>query len=115
MSAAHLKLDNFCAILDYNQLQVDGHNDEVMTVRPIDKKFESFGWDVLSIDGHDIEAILNALTQARQTRGKPCIIIANTTKGKGVSFMEGRPEWHASGLTQEQTQQALVDIDGVTS
>jgi transketolase len=110
MASAHFGLDNFCVILDYNQLQVDGTNDEVMTLRPIGGKFESFGWNVVDIDGHDIGALLGALDAARATRGKPTVVVARTIKGKGVSYMENRPEWHAAAIDGGQESRALEDI-----
>lgn len=110
MAAAHFKLDNFCVILDYNKLQVDGTNDEVMTLGPIGDKFRSFGWNVIKIDGHNFSAILEALDKARTTKEMPTMIVANTTKGRGVSFMQDRAEWHASGISEEQEITALKDI-----
>ena len=87
MSAAHYKLDNITAFLDWNELQIDGKNENVMTVTPVDEKFKGFGWNVLKIDGHDMKAIVDALEEAKKCKGKPTIIIAKTIKGKGVSEM----------------------------
>lgn len=112
MSAAHYKLDNLCAILDYNGLQIDGANEDVMGIKPVDKKFESFGWHVIHVDGHDFEAIQKAFAEASQTKGKPSILIAKTVKGKGVSFMENEASWHGSAPNKEQTEQAIAELGG---
>lgn len=112
MSAAHYKLDNLVAVVDYNGLQIDGANDDVMGIKPVDKKFESFGWHVLIIDGHDFEAIANAFETAKTIKNKPTMIIANTVKGKGVSFMEGEASWHGTAPNQEQVEQAMKDLGG---
>lgn len=113
MSAAHYKLDNLTAILDYNGLQIDGRNDEVMTVRPVDEKFKSFGWHVIMIDGHSFEQIIGAFQEAEQIKGKPAMIIAKTTKGKGVSFMEDQAGWHGKAPDEEQARQAVEELGGV--
>jgi transketolase len=110
MAASHYKLDNLAAIVDYNCLQLDGTNAQIMEIAPLDAKWRAFGWHVLAIDGHDMHAILDAIAEARQTRGCPTVIIARTVKGKGVSFMEDAVEWHAGGLTGEQLQRALADL-----
>jgi transketolase len=112
MSAAHYKLDNLCAILDYNGLQIDGKNEDVMGVAPVDSKFESFGWHVIHVDGHDYEAISKAYEEAANTKGKPSILIAKTIKGKGVSFMENEASWHGTAPTAEQTEQAIAELGG---
>lgn len=110
MSASHYGLDHLIAFVDHNHLQIDGNNDEVMTVNPIDEKFRAFGWHVLTIDGHDYEAIADAIEQAKATKGKPTVIIAETVKGKGVSFMENQVGWHGVAPTAEQAQQALEEL-----
>ena len=110
MSAAHYKLDNFVAIVDNNGLQIDGRNDDVMTVKPIGKKFEGFGWNVLEIDGHNMEEIVDALAKARECKGKPTAIIAKTVKGKGVSFMEDQAGWHGKAPDDEQYAQAMEEL-----
>ena len=110
MSASHYKLDNLVAFVDHNGLQIDGRNEDVMTVMPIAEKFRAFGWNVLEIDGHDMEQILNALKEARQCKGCPTAIIAETVKGKGVSFMEGQAGWHGKAPNDEQTEQALAEL-----
>ena len=98
MSASHYKLDNLCVIVDYNNLQIDGKVTEVMNVTPIDEKFKSFGFHVLNIDGNDIDEILEAFDKARNSKGRPTVIIAKTIKGKGISFMEDqvRMAWKSS-------------------
>lgn len=112
MSAAHYKLDNMVAILDHNGLQIDGKNEDVMTVAPVAEKFQAFGWNVIQIDGHDFEQILDAFKQARACKGKPTMIVAETIKGKGVSFMENNAGWHGKAPDEEQTKQALAELGG---
>ena len=112
MSAAHYKLDNLTAFVDFNGLQIDGDITKVMNPSPIDKKFEAFGWNVLVIDGHDIKAIQNAIEEAKKVKCKPTVIICNTVKGKGVSFMENQAGWHGTAPNKEQCEQALVEIGG---
>lgn len=111
MSAAHYKLDNLVAFVDYNKLQIDGNNDDVMGIKPLDKKFESFGWNVLIIDGHDFKEIECALNQAKEIKGKPTVIIANTVKGKGVSFMENNAGWHGTAPSIEQRDMAINELE----
>jgi transketolase len=110
MAAAHYRLDNLTAILDYNGLQIDGPVGEVMSPEPVVDKWRAFGWEVQEIDGHDMEQILAAVTRAGEVRGKPSIIIANTVKGKGVSFMENEAGWHGSAPKPEQVEQALAEL-----
>ena len=112
MSAAHYHLDNLCAIVDWNGLQIDGPNDKVMTVKPIDEKFRAFGWDVQVIDGHDYEEILLAFGKARTVKDKPSVIIARTHKGKGVSFMEDQAGWHGKAPDEEQAKKAVEELGG---
>ena len=112
MSAAHYKLDNLTVFVDHNGLQIDGANDEVMTVNPIDEKFRAFGWNVLSINGHDFDQIRAAITLAQKTKGKPTVIIAETIKGKGVSFMENQVGWHGKAPSEEQCAEALKELGG---
>lgn len=113
MTAAHYKLDNVCAFVDFNNLQIDGNVDEVMGVEPLDKKWEAFGWNVLKIDGHDMQEILDALAKAKECKGKPTVIIAETTKGKGVSFMENVCGFHGVAPTTEETAQAVKELEHV--
>lgn len=112
MSAAHYKLDNMIAFLDYNGLQIDGEVESVMSINPIEDKFKTFGWNVITIDGHDFDQIFAALDMAKDTVGKPTMIIAKTIKGKGVSFMENQASWHGSAPNEEQLEQALSELGG---
>ena len=112
MSSAHYHLNNIVAFLDYNGLQIDGTNAEVMNIHPIDEKFKSFGWNVLYIDGHDTEEISKAVDQAKLETQRPTIIIAKTIKGKGVSFMENNGSWHGTAPKDEQVEQALAELRG---
>jgi len=112
MSAAHYKLDNLAAIIDWNGLQIDGPNDEVMTVKPVDEKFRAFGWHVIMIDGHDFMQITEAFATARNFKGKPTAIVAKTCKGKGVSFMEGKAGWHGKAPNDDEAKQAVLELGG---
>lgn len=112
MSSAHYKLNNLTAFVDFNGLQIDGSNEEVMNVKPIDKKFEAFGWNVLVIDGHNLEEIQDALRKAKEYKDGPTAIIAKTIKGKGVSFMENQASWHGAAPNEEQKNQALKELKG---
>ena len=108
MSAAHHKLDNLCAVIDYNKLQSDNTNAAIMALEPLADKWRAFGWAVTEIDGHDIAAILEALRRAGATTGKPAVIIAHTIKGKGVPYMENIPAWHGSvKFTRAQAEEAI--------
>lgn len=111
MFAAHYKLDNLTAFVDNNGLQIDGNIADVMNSNPIDKKFEAFNWNVITIDAHDYDAILDAVNQAKATKGKPTVIIAKSVKGKGVSFMEGQAAWHGAAPKKEQFEQAIAELD----
>lgn len=112
MSAAQYKLDNLPLIIDHNGLQIDGSNEDVMDVMPIADKFRAFRWNVLEIDGHDYDAIGAALHQAQAAKGKPTVIIAQTVKGKGVSFMENAVSWHGKAPTKEECERALRELGG---
>ena len=112
MFAGFHKLDNLVLIVDNNGLQIDGKNEDVMTVAPVVEKFQAFGWNVIQIDGHDFEQILDAFKQARACKGKPTMIVAETVKGKGVSFMENNAGWHGKAPDEEQTKQALAELGG---
>nr|WP_330365540.1 transketolase [Clostridioides difficile] len=112
MTASHYKLDNLIAFVDLNGLQIDGSNEEVMNVNPVDDKFKSFGWNVMVINGHSFEEIGNAVDEAKKVTGKPTVIIAKTVKGKGVSFMENNAAWHGTAPNAEQAEQALKDLEG---
>lgn len=110
MSAGHYKLDNLCAIVDYNKLQIDGSNEEVMGIEPFRKKWEDFRWMVLEIDGHNMKEIIDAYRQAKTIKGKPAVIIAHTIKGKGVSFMENQASWHGDVPKGEKADLCLTDL-----
>ena len=110
MFAAHYKLDNFCLIVDWNNLQIDGKITEVMNPTPHDKKLEAFGFHVISIDAHDFNQIEAALAEAKTVKGKPTAIIAKSVKGKGVSFMEDQASWHGSAPNDEQYAQAVAEL-----
>ena len=111
MFAAHYKLDNLTAFLDYNGLQIDGKTSEVMNSDPLDEKFRAFNWHVINIDAHDYDAIRAALKEARETKDKPTMIIAKSIKGKGVSYMENQAKWHGSAPNTEQYEQAIRELD----
>ncbi len=111
MTAAHYKLDNLCAFVDNNGLQIDGHCCEVMYIEPIVKKWEAFGWNVFDINGHDMAAIVNALNQAETVKNKPTMIVARTVKGKGISFFEGKVQYHGMAPTPEELKKALKELD----
>ncbi|MEK6692856.1 MAG: transketolase [Nitrospirota bacterium] len=110
MTAAHYHLDNLCAIIDNNGLQIDGPVKEVMRIDPLPQKWGAFGWHIIEIDGHNMEEIVNAMDEAETIKGKPAVIIAHTTKGKGVSFFEGRVEYHGIAPTPEELSKALKEL-----
>ena len=110
MFASHYKLDNLCLVIDWNGLQIDGPVAEVMNPTPYDTKLAAFGFNVISIDGHDFEQIEEAFKAARAVKGKPTAIIAKTVKGKGVSFMENQVGWHGSAPNDEQYEKAIAEI-----
>ncbi|MPM37500.1 Transketolase 2 [bioreactor metagenome] len=113
MSAAHYKLDNLTAFVDYNGLQIDGDVEEVMNPNPIADKFVAFGWNVIYLeDGHDLVGIKNAIEEGKKVKDKPTMIVCKTIKGKGVSFMENEAGWHGSTPNKEQCEQALSEIGG---
>lgn len=110
MAAAHYKLDNVTAFLDYNGLQIDGPVDEVMSLGDVADKWRSFGWHVIEINGHNFREILQAVEEAKEVRGRPTMVIARTVKGKGVSFMENQVDWHGTAPKSEQATQALIEL-----
>lgn len=110
MTASKNKLDNLCVIVDHNGLQIDGTVEEVAGLVDIKEKFESFGFYTIEIDGHDIEEIIQAFQAARQEKGRPTAIIANTIKGKGVSFMEGKAQWHGKAPNKEEYEEAINEL-----
>ena len=111
MSSAHYKLNTITAFIDYNGLQIDGLNSQVMTIDPVEDKWKAFGWNVISVDGHNFEQIENAVEQAKATKDKPTVIVAKTIKGKGVSFMENEAGWHGNAPSAEQAQKALEELE----
>lgn len=113
MAAAHYKLDNLCGIIDINRLQIDGYVEDVLNIEPIGEKYAAFGWNVIQCNGHDVDDVRRALKEAGKCKGKPSVILADTVKGKGVSFMEDIAGWHGIAPTsREQLDQALGDILG---
>jgi transketolase len=104
------KLDNLVAIVDHNRLQIDGWNSQVMNIEPLADKWRSFGWHTIEIDGHDLPQVLAAFDEAKRVHGKPTAIVANTVKGKGVSFMENNVAFHGKAPTQSETERALEDL-----
>ena len=111
MAAAKFGLDNLCAIVDVNGLQIDGKTADVMPSEPLDKKFEAFGWNVIKADGHDYADLIAALEEAKTVQFKPTVILAKTVKGKGVSFMENNPGWHGKAPNAEQYEQAKAELE----
>ena len=111
MAAAHYKLDNLCAIVDNNNLQIDGEIGKVMSPYPIDEKFRSFGFNVITINGNDFDEIEKAFIDAKNCKGKPTVIVAKTVKGKGVSFMENEAGWHGKAPNEEQFNQAMNELE----
>lgn len=112
MTANKYKLDNLCVIVDNNNLQIDGTIEEVMSSYPIDEKFKSFGFQVININGHNIQEIIDAFDVAKNVKGKPTCIIAKTIKGKGVSFMENKAEWHGKAPSEEEYKIAIEELGG---
>jgi transketolase len=111
LTAAHYKLDNLCAIIDNNKLQITGTNAEVCNTDPIDAKFESFGWAVRHVDGNDVNALKEVLSSVPFEKGKPSLVIAHTIKGKGVSFMENSIKWHHGVPDKDQYETAIAELD----
>jgi transketolase len=110
MAAGHYKLDNLCGIVDVNRLQIDGWVKDVMNVQPLSEKYAAFGWNVIEIDGNDMKQILDAFARARETSGRPSVILARTIKGKGISFMENEASWHGTAPKKEQFEKALPEL-----
>lgn len=110
MTASHYRLDNLTAILDRNRLQIDGRTQDVMSIEPLARKWEAFGWHIAEIDGHNHQEILDSLNACEQLRGRPSIIIARTVKGKGVSIFEGQVKYHGVAPTKEEYEQALKEL-----
>ena len=112
MSASKYKVDNLCAVLDWNGVQLDGTSDDVMPLGDVKAKFESFGFHCIECDGHDVEALYNAFEEAKTVKGKPTIVLAHTVKGKGVSFMEGKSAWHGKAIGDEDFAKAMEELGG---
>lgn len=112
MAAGHYHLDHLTAVVDWNGLQIDGRNDEVMTVAPIAEKFAAFGWNVLTCDGHDMEAVLQSLSEAQHAAGRPTVIVAKTHKGQGVSFMTDEAGWHGKAPNEQEYLAAMAELEG---
>ena len=112
MSASKYKVDNLCAVLDWNGVQLDGTSDDVMPLGDVKAKFESFGFHCIECDGHDVEALYNAFEEAKTIKGKPTIVLAHTVKGKGVSFMEGKNTWHGKAIGDEDFAKAMEELGG---
>ena len=110
MLAHHYGLDNLCAVIDNNGLQIDGPVDKVMSPYPIPEKLKAFGWNVVEIDGHDFDQIESAFAQARETKGVPTAIVMKTTKGKGVSYMENQAGWHGKAPNDEEYEKAMAEL-----
>jgi transketolase len=111
LTAAHYKLDNLCAIIDNNKLQITGTNAEVCNTEPIDKKFESFGWEIRHVDGHDFKQLQQVFDALPFSTGKPSLVIAHTIKGKGISYMENELKWHHGVPNKEQYATAIEELD----
>lgn len=111
MTASHYELDNLCAIIDHNKLQIDGFCCDVKDMGPFIHKWNDFGWHTIEIDGHDIAQVLGALDAAEKVKGKPVVIIAHTVKGKGVSFVENKAEWHGVAPKKEEYERAVAELD----
>lgn len=111
MSGGHYKLDNLCALIDRNRLQISGSTEDVMTQDDQEARWKSFGWHVIQADGNDLDSLRAAFLEAKETKGKPTVIISNTTKGYGVSFMENQAAWHHKVPTAEELAQAIAELD----
>jgi transketolase len=110
MSSAHHGIDNLVAIVDYNKIQIEGFVKDIKNPEPFADKWESFGWHTIEIDGHDLQAILDAFDEARTVKGQPTVIIAHTLKGKGVSFTENKNEYHGRALTEDEMKRAMAEL-----
>ena len=110
MTAAQFSLDNVCAVVDDNGVQLDGPTKDIMDVEPLGAKFAAFGWEVLDVDGHSLAALRDAFRIAAATQGRPTVLIAHTVKGKGVSFMEGQAAWHGKAPNDQELAAALAEL-----
>ena len=111
MTASHYKLDNVCAIIDFNKLQIDGFCCDIKDMGPYTHKWKDFGWNPIEVDGHDIAKLMGALDEAEKIKGRPTVIIAHTIKGKGVSFVENKVEWHGIAPKKEEYDRAMAELD----
>jgi transketolase len=112
LTSSHYKLDNLCGIVDYNKFQIDGRIEEVKGLEPLREKWEAFNWKVLEIDGHNFKEIMEAYDEAETIKGAPTIILANTIKGKGISFLENQNKYHGVAPTKEELERALKELEG---
>ena len=110
MMASFNKLDNLCGIVDNNKIQIDGFLKDVMNVEPLAEKWESFGWEVIRVDGHNVVSLMDAFDKVREIKGKPSVILADTIKGKGISFMENKASWHGVAPKEDEVEKALVEL-----
>ena len=110
MFAPFHKLDNIVVIVDYNKIQLDGFVKDIMDLEPLADKWRSFGWHVIELNGHDLLALRSAFAEAAATKGKPTVLLANTIKGKGVSFMENNPKFHGTAPTKDECEKALKEL-----
>ena len=110
MTASHYKLDNLCGIVDFNKIQIDGFLHNIKNIEPVKDKWEAFGWEVLEVDGHNFQQLLDAYDKAKKAKGKPSIILAHTTKGKGVSFIENKVGWHGIAPKPDELEKALKEL-----
>ena len=113
MSAAHFELDNLILLVDYNKLQIDGHVEDVMGIKPLDEKFKAFNWDVQVIDGHNHQEIKDAIEKAKSVTGRPAVIIGKTIKGKGISFMEDKSKWHGKPPNKEEYDTGIAELEAL--
>ena len=113
MTASHYKLDNLCGIVDFNKLQIDGFLRDIKNIKPVEEKWRSFGWEVFEVDGHDFKQLMDAYDKAQNIKGKPSIILAHTIKGKGVSFIENKVEWHGIAPKPEELERALKELESL--
>jgi transketolase len=110
MASAHFKLDNLVAIVDHNELQIDGWNRDIMNLEPLAEKWKAFGWHTIEVNGHDLSQLITAFDEAKRVKGKPTVIIAHTIKGKGVSFMENNVDFHGKAPTLVEMEKALEEL-----
>jgi transketolase len=111
MTAAHYKLDNVCGIIDFNKLQIDGFCCNIKDLGAYKQKWQDFGWNAIETNGHDIKGLMDAFDEAEKAKGKPTMIIAHTVKGKGVSFIENKAEWHGIAPKKEEYERAVRELD----